>query len=117
MRRSWILAVLIVAACGGGDDHPIPGASVERGRTALQTYSCGACHEINGVPGANGRVGPDLARLHDQTMIAGRLPNSVDNLVRWIREPQTVSPGNAMPNLGVDERHARDMAAYIYTLR
>jgi cytochrome c1 len=46
-------------------------------------------------------------------MLAGRLPNERDNLVRWLREPQALKPGSAMPDLGVTERDARDIAAYL----
>jgi cytochrome c1 len=49
--------------------------------------------------------------------VGGVLPNSPDNMVRWIRKPQKVSPLTAMPDLGVTERDARDMAAYLATLR
>ena len=45
------------------------------------------------------------------------LRNTPANLVRWIREPQAVVPGNAMPDMGVSEADARDIAAYLYTLR
>jgi cytochrome c1 len=48
-------------------------------------------------------------------MIAGRLGNSPDNLQRWIRDPQAVSPGTAMPDLNVGERDARDITAFLYT--
>ena len=36
-----------------------------------------------------------------RTMIAGELPNSPDNLVRWLRNPKAVEPGTAMPDLGL----------------
>ena len=45
------------------------------------------------------------------------LRNTPDNLVRWMRNPQSVVPGNAMPDMGVTEAQARDIAAYLYTLR
>jgi cytochrome c len=50
-------------------------------------------------------------------MIAGELPNSPDNLVRWIKDPKAVEPGTAMPDLGLTDDEARDVAAYLYTLR
>ncbi len=71
-------------------------------------FGCGSCHTIPGVRGADAMVGPPLN---------GRLPNTPENLVHWIVTPQTVEPGTAMPNLGVSEREARDMAAYLYKLR
>jgi cytochrome c1 len=48
--------------------------------------------------------------------IAGHLPNNGPNLIRWIRDPQQVDPGNAMPDLGVGDVDARDIAAYLFTL-
>jgi hypothetical protein len=45
------------------------------------------------------------------------LPNSRENMVRWIRFPHEFSPLGAMPALGVSERDARDIAAYLATLK
>jgi cytochrome c1 len=69
------------------------------------------------VHNADGNVGPPLTRFGDRTYIAGMLRNTPPNLIRWIREPQAVIPGNAMPNMGISEVDARDIAAYLYTLR
>jgi cytochrome c len=38
-----------------------------------------------------------------------------DNLVDWLRHTQAIVPGSAMPDLGVTERDAWDMAAYLYS--
>jgi cytochrome c1 len=62
-------------------------------------------------------VGPPLLYFSRRTMIAGELPNSPDNLARWIENPPAIEPGTAMPNLGVPPDKAKDMAAYLYTLR
>jgi cytochrome c1 len=50
-------------------------------------------------------------------MIAGEVPNSPANLVRWITNPKANESGTAMPNLGVTNNDAHDLAAYLYTLR
>lgn len=97
--------------------NPASEVSIKRGRIALQQYACVACHRIPGITGHEARVGPPLAGVASRTIVGGVLPNSPDNLVRWIREPQKVSPRTAMPDLGVTERDARDMAAYLSTLR
>ena len=47
--------------------------------------------------------------------MGGVLPNSAGNLVKWIMDPREVDPRTAMPDLGVTEVEARDMAAYLYT--
>jgi cytochrome c len=62
-------------------------------------------------------VGPPLTQFTHRAFIAGEVPNNGEFLVRWISVPQSIEPGTAMPNLGVSEAQARDIAAYLYTLR
>jgi cytochrome c len=88
-----------------------------RGAQLIASYGCGSCHTIAGVPGADGLVGPPLTGIGSRMYIAGRLPTSAENLQRWIRDPQAIDPGNAMPNLGVTANDARDIAAYLLTTR
>ena len=95
----------------------MPAADSARGKHALEQYACVTCHEIPGVTGATVPVGPSLRQLASRSYIAGALPNTRDNLVRWLRSPQAVKPGSAMPDLGVSERDARDMAAFLTELR
>lgn len=97
-------------------ERTIAGGDAERGREALVDYGCGSCHAIPGVPGADAQVGPALDRLAERQVIAGNLPNEPRNLIRWIRDPQGVDPGNLMPDLGVSEEDARAIAAYLYEL-
>lgn len=106
----------------GMRDHPAPpvwavdDADADRAEAAIQRYGCGSCHVIPGIPHAQGRVGPELDRIVDQVFIAGRLPNTPENLITWIQHPQHIDPENAMPDLGVTEQEARDIAAYLYSL-
>ncbi len=67
--------------------------------------------------GANGNVGPPLNGIGERIYIAGMLRNTPAGLVLWIRAPQSVVPGNVMPDMGISEAQARDIAAYLYTLR
>ncbi len=83
----------------------------------LSAHGCGICHTIPGVLGANGTIGPPLTDYARRVYIAGKLPNQLDNLMRWIRNPQGIEPGTAMPNLPVSEAEALAMAAYLYTLQ
>lgn len=91
-------------------------ADPARGKTALQQYACVTCHEIPGVTGATARVGPPLGGIARRGLLGGVLPNTPANMIRWLREPQAVDPPTAMPDLGVSERDARDIAAYLATL-
>jgi cytochrome c1 len=45
------------------------------------------------------------------------LPNTQENLMRWIMNPKEIDPQTAMPVLGVSTRDARDISAYLLTLR
>jgi putative membrane protein len=120
---------LLAAACLGamsacrepGDEHEmsraLTGGDARRGEEQIRRFGCGACHVIPGVAGARGLVGPPLTGVANRVYIAGVLTNTPDNLVRWIMTPQGVDSLTAMPNLGVGERDARDIAAYLYTLR
>jgi len=119
--RSGTVAVLVVL-CGCGDAvqrraAELTGGDPGRGPAAMRHYGCGACHSIPGVAAARGQVGPLLDHIASRPTLAGELPNTPENLMRWIRDPQGIQPGTAMPTLGVTERDGRDIAAYLYTLR
>ena len=90
---------------------------IARGKVALQQYACVTCHVIPGVVAANNPVGPSLAAIGSRKYLAGVLPNTPQNMARWLRAPQQVAPGSAMPDLGVSMGDARDMAAYLETLK
>ena len=109
---------LVLPACSQDADPPRHVAGdYENGRLLLRQYGCGACHEIPGVATAKGNVGPPLAKIATRVYLGGVLPNTPQNMMRWIREPQKIDPRTAMPDLQVPEQHARDMVAYLYRLR
>jgi cytochrome c2 len=93
----------------------LTGGSVQKGEEAFLRHGCGGCHALRYVPQASGKVGPPLDGVALRAIIGGRLENKPENLERWIADPQGVSPGTAMPNLGVSESEARDIAAFLYT--
>ena len=115
-----LITTLGLAACGSTAEvmlRAVPGGNAENGRIAIREYGCGACHAIPGVAGASGNVGPPLTNWAVRTYIAGSLPNTAENLIAWIDNPQAIEPGTAMPDVGIDEAGARDIAAYLATLR
>lgn len=120
---TFVIAVLSVAGCRRSsaltaeEAARLTGGEPERGAVAIRHYGCGACHTIPGIPGANATVGPTLEGISGRTYIAGVLANSPANLVRWIQHPQQVDPLTAMPEMGVSDADARNIASYLYTLR
>ncbi len=89
--------------------------SAEQGRALVAVYACTACHEIGGLSGIPGNLGPPLTQWSQRKIIAGRIPNEPRLLAHWLRNPQEVKPGTAMPDLGISELEALSMAAYLYS--
>jgi len=114
-------AVTALSGCTGGRaldiPPPVTGGNAHRGAALIEDYGCGHCHTIPGIPAASGVVGPPLFFFSRRVYIAGEVPNTPENLVRWVRNPSSIEPHTAMPVLGLNEQQARDVAAYLYTLR
>lgn len=109
MSRLIALALLApLAACDRTGGHAQA--------RALIAANCAACHVVPGVATARGRVGPSLAGLAQRQVIAGTLPNTPANLRRFLRHPQSVVPGGAMPELGLDDRQTQIITDYLLTL-
>jgi mono/diheme cytochrome c family protein len=108
MRAVSALAILLALAGCANDRHAIA-------RQIIADH-CGACHLVPGVAKAAGRVGPSLAGIARQQVLAGRLPNSRANMLRWITKAQAVEPGNVMPDIPLTRRQANAVADYLYTL-
>jgi cytochrome c2 len=76
-------------------------------------HGCAGCHAVPGLAGPQGMVGPALGGIGQRLFLAGRIANTPDNLVRWIRDPKGVDPKTAMPVTGISDEEARDVAAYL----
>ena len=94
----------------------LTGGKPELAEAALGRYGCGSCHTIPGIGGANGRTGPPLSGMAVRLYIGGELPNTPENLIRWIQHPRQVEPRTAMPELNVSDEDA-NITAYLYTLK
>jgi mono/diheme cytochrome c family protein len=111
-----IVLLLALAGCeappeGGGTGNP------DTGRAVIASVGCGVCHQIPGVPGATGIVGPSLRGFAQRTLIGGTHVNEPRVLVGWVRNAPELSPDTGMPRMPLGEHEARDVAAYLYTLR
>jgi len=91
--------------------------SVAAGRAMFQAKLCFICHTIRGTPAA-GKVGPDLTHLMSRDTIgSGSVPNTPENLRKWIRNPGTFKPGSLMPPQDLTDQELDQIAAYLETLR
>src|SRR4051794_7849255 len=129
-RAEAALAALVLIAAGAGaalhwwtqrsaqqDAADLTGGNPKAGRALMRQFGCAGCHIVSGVPGAIGRVGPQLDKVAQQVYIAGGVVNTPDNLVRWIVDPKAIDPRSAMPRTGINVAQARDVAAYLHSLK
>jgi cytochrome c len=116
-----VFAALALVACGSNSSvrsaESTMGGDPVQGAAAIAHYGCGACHTIRGISGANALVGPPLTGFASRSYVAGVLPNTPENVIRWIQDPKAVDDKTAMPKLGVSAKDATDIAAYLYEIR
>lgn len=102
-----------VAGAAAGAGEPSKQADPARGRRLIAERGCTACHTVPGVGGPASKVGPALDNMARQAYVAGLLPNTPDNLVRWLLDPPAINPRTAMPNTGLRTPDAEDIAAFL----
>jgi cytochrome c2 len=130
VTRFWLralpalLAAATLAACNSNADlNPTASTKggeigdVAAGKAAIEWVGCGACHVIPGIAGAVGMVGPPLDHIGSRQYLAGMLHNTPASMIAWLRFPQHIVPGNAMPDMGLSATEARNIAAYLETLK
>ena len=124
IKPAFVCAVFalfgIVSACNQGYElsvRQVTGGDPARGRDAIHAYGCATCHTIPGIRGADGLVGPPLERIASRAFLAGRIQNTPQNMLHWVRFPKQVDPETAMPQMEISEQDGRDITAYLYTLR
>lgn len=91
--------------------------AASEGKRVFESTSCVNCHTVTGTV-AKGRFGPDLTHLMSRDTIAsGAVSNTHENLRAWIRDPSAFKPGCLMPAMGLSDRQADALTAYMETLR
>jgi cytochrome c oxidase subunit II len=91
--------------------------SVAKGREIFERTSCINCHAVSGTA-ANGLFGPDLTHLMSRDTIAsGAATNTHENLLQWIRNPDSIKPGSLMPAMNLSEQELQAVTAYLESLR
>jgi cytochrome c oxidase subunit 2 len=79
--------------------------------------TCVTCHTIRGTQ-AGSRVGPELTHVASRrTIAAGTLPNTREQLMQWVRDPQAIKPGTRMPASRLSEDDLRAVVAYLGSLQ
>jgi cytochrome c oxidase subunit 2 len=118
-------AALVVglAACApasGASSAPPPDATpglgdAANGKALFSAKACNGCHRVSGE--INGGVtGPDLKGFAGRPTIMGAVPNTPENVWRWLADPQRLKPGTAMPRIPLTAQNLDDLTAYLETL-
>jgi cytochrome c2 len=95
-----------------------PIGNAERGQALAGQYGCNVCHVVPGVEGPQGSLGPSLAGVASRPAISfGKVQNTPENLAKFIQEPAAMNPQSSMPPIGLTEVDAKDIAAYLLTLK
>lgn len=95
----------------------IASPATRAGEELFASRGCGGCHQLRGTD-ANGSIGPDLTHVASRSTLAAlTIPNTPHELADWIRDPQAIKPGNHMPNLGLSESEAAQIASFLEAVR
>jgi cytochrome c oxidase subunit 2 len=90
---------------------------MESARATFLSLSCINCHTVRGTA-AKGTFGPDLSHMMSRaTLGSGVVPNTVENLRGWVKDPQVMKPGNLMPNMQLNSRELEEIVAYLSSLK
>jgi quinol-cytochrome oxidoreductase complex cytochrome b subunit len=108
---SYLSLMGFVGTLPYGEIIPVPQRPLTpneaRGLSLYVARECAYCHQIQGRGGH--RTGPDLANI----LAKGR---DADYLVKFLKDPQAVSPTAIMPKYHLPDKDLRDLAAFILAL-
>lgn len=122
-----LLLVLSLAACNRdeaakslapGAAAPATPGDAARGKALVAQYGCNVCHVVPDIGGPQGSLGPSLAGVASRPTISfGKVPNTPENMVRYIQNPSALNPQSSMPPIGLTDVDATDVTAYLMTLK
>jgi cytochrome c oxidase subunit 2 len=88
-----------------------------KGMQTFEQSACAGCHTVRGTS-ASGSIGPDLTHLMSrQTIAAGLLANTAQNLDAWIENPGALKPGTTMPAVPLSDQDRQALVKWLVTLR
>jgi cytochrome c oxidase subunit 2 len=101
--------------------HQVPAQPTDKisqhGKELFMSKTCVQCHNIAGTQ-AVAMTAPDLTHIASRKTIgAAVIENNVDNLAKWINNPQQFKPGCLMPDMRLPEGDAHDIAVYLENLK
>lgn len=103
---------------------PFTSSEVQAGARLFSAFTCQSCHDLRGVGGPSSATrssvayAPDLTHVGSRSIIAaGAVTNTPAHMEQWLLDPDTIKPGVHMPNFQLSDVQARDLTAYLESLR
>ncbi len=91
------------------------GGDAKRGKQLVEAVGCQACHvlgentKVRELRGTSYDIAPELTRVGSKV--------NPDWIYDWIRNPRHYNPTTKMPNLRLSDGEAKDVVAYLVTLK
>ena len=96
---------------------PPPPDSLVAGQTVFLSSTCSTCHAIAGTPAFASR-GPALTHVASRRdLAAGAVPNTFENMMGWIVNPQAIKPGTQMPATTLSASQLQALVRYLRSLK
>ena len=122
MKRAVLVTILLSLACGRPEKTasqlapPPPIGNAGAAKTHIEKYACQACHVIPGL-GDGGSLGPDLTGFASRPRLNGRVPKNPQAVAAYLQNPIAIDAQTSMPAVGMTESEAKDIAAFLETLK
>jgi len=119
-KAGFAMLGLIVGGCQDSVDRPADRVVVgdpDRGRRLVTDVGCNACHNIPGIRGPRGIVGPPLAGIASRPFLGGSVPNHPATMAEFVRNAPSLVPNTAMPSMPLEQKDAEDITAFLFSLR
>ena len=122
MKRAFLVTILLAVACSksekpAAESVPLPPiGNAAAAKAHMEKYACQACHVIPGM-GEGGALGPDLTGFAVRTTLNGRVQKNPQAVAAYLLNPTAVDAQTSMPAVGLSEEEAKDIAAFLETLK
>ena len=90
--------------------------AADPGERLFRERKCGECHAISAKDDKT-YTGPPLAHIAGRRFLGGNLPNREGNLMLWITSPQSILPGNRMPDSRLPADEVQELTRFLETRR
>ena len=98
------------------DTPPAPTGAAAEGALIFRERKCGDCHAVSPADTRPAK-GPSLTHVATRKLLGRELPNTPENLARWIARPQSIKPGNLMPDQNLSTADVQALTAYLESLQ